>query len=214
MTPKLSLLTVFFIFGITIVTAQEDCVALLKGAVETTRVVCAPIEANQVCYGSRDVIVESELEVEFSEPGNIVGVSDVKSLETGMTDDAYGMALVRMQVYAFDTWETQEITLLAYGDVTLENHGQDGTLTTLDLTVSDSNGANVRAAPSTDAAIVDQLIVGETMKATGRLADNTWLRIALPDGRSGWVFSGAVTSSGELNTLAEVTPDDPAPDKL
>ena len=215
MKRKLLLLTAFLIMGIVLVKAQDGCAALLKGAVETTRVVCVPIESDQVCYGSRDAAVEAASQVEFSKPGNLVSVAEVESLETRMVDDSYGMVYVRTQAYALDSWEAQEITLLLYGDVSIENRGQEGiTVKTLDLTVSDANGANVRATPSTDAEIIGQLIIGETVKATGRLADNPWLRIVLPEGGSGWVFSGAVTISGDLTILPEVTPDDLAPEKL
>jgi hypothetical protein len=60
---------------------------------------------------------------------------------------------------------------------------------------------NVRAGPSTRNRILDQIRAGASIALTGRTANGQWLRVALADGRAGWVSARYVDIAGDVNTL-------------
>ncbi len=60
------------------------------------------------------------------------------------------------------------------------------------------NGGNVRAEPTSNAPVVAQIVLGQTVDVLGRLADNSWYRIRTPDGVEGWTFAGALNPPAEV----------------
>jgi hypothetical protein len=60
---------------------------------------------------------------------------------------------------------------------------------------------NVRAGPSTRNRILEQIKAGGAMSLTGRTANGQWLRVALSDGRAGWVSARYVDVAGDAATL-------------
>ncbi len=73
---------------------------------------------------------------------------------------------------------------------------------TLTATVSIAT-LNFRASPSLTAPILAKLNQGASYPATGRTADNQWVRLSV-DGGSGWVYAQYVSLSGDINTLPVV----------
>jgi hypothetical protein len=63
---------------------------------------------------------------------------------------------------------------------------------------------NVRAGPSTRNRILDQIAAGGSMNLTGRTANGQWLRMALNDGRIGWVSARYVDVAGDATALPVV----------
>ena len=75
------------------------------------------------------------------------------------------------------------------------------------VTVPDTYGVNARSTASTDAPVVDVLPKSATLTAVGRLADNSWIQIIMPDETLAWIFSDAVFFTEEqLDTLPTVVP--------
>jgi hypothetical protein len=132
----------------------------------------------------------------------VVDVTAVRSLglwpmeaDTGV----WGVALMRLQA-DLPTSENANVTLLTFGDVQLENAVQLST--TMEVTVGVNEYVNVRRAPSTEMSAVGVLAPGQTVKAIERLADNSWLRVELPDsGVFGWVYTSLLTFDGNLDSL-------------
>lgn len=60
---------------------------------------------------------------------------------------------------------------------------------------------NVRAGPSTRNRILTQIDAGGALTLTGRTANGQWLRVALADGRVGWVSTRYVEVAGDANKL-------------
>src|SRR5690606_6579054 len=65
-----------------------------------------------------------------------------------------------------------------------------------------------------DAELVAPLVMGQIIPAVGRLADDSWLRLFLDDGRSGWVRADLVSAAGDLDWLPVVTATSQPPETL
>jgi hypothetical protein len=65
----------------------------------------------------------------------------------------------------------------------------------------------VRAAPNTNAAIVDRLNRGDTVQVVGRNATNDWLQIILPrdPNARGWISAAYADLSAPIQTVPLVT---------
>ena len=57
--------------------------------------------------------------------------------------------------------------------------------------------SNVRASPTTDAAKIARLDRGKRVTVTGEVTDKPWLRIALADGREGYIYAPLIESEAE-----------------
>ena len=78
---------------------------------------------------------------------------------------------------------------------------------TMVVTIPNTYGVNARRGPSTSSLVVQVLTRGTTVTAIGRLANSSWVQVALADDLTAWVFAGAVLySPSEMETLPIVTP--------
>lgn len=67
------------------------------------------------------------------------------------------------------------------------------TATSPPLVQVEVGGANVRAEPDTNAAIVAVVRAGDILPVLETTADDAWVLILLPDGREGWIGSSVIT---------------------
>ncbi|MDQ7026522.1 MAG: SH3 domain-containing protein [Anaerolineae bacterium] len=195
----------------------QECPTLEQAAVGETRAWCAGIASGEVCYGNS--IVSAELasfapdNMSFSAPSDTLALTDVTSLSTAIGDSLYGVALMQTIGYPVDSWQPQEITLVLLGDVILNNTAQEGvTVATNTTTITAAEGANVRTGTTTEFRVLTALFQGDIVKITGRLDDGSWLRVQLPDGRTGWIIATAVDDN--LSQLPVVDVDSPQPELL
>jgi SH3-like domain-containing protein len=77
----------------------------------------------------------------------------------------------------------------------------------LTITISSPTGLNVRIRPSVDAPIVTLLVNQQTVPALGRLIDNQWVFVQMPDGSVGWVSIDYIVINGDINLLPPVLPE-------
>ncbi|MBA3871197.1 MAG: SH3 domain-containing protein [Anaerolineae bacterium] len=191
-------------FGIFPVMAA-DCPALVQQALAATTTLCHETGKNQACYGNVNLKAKPNSNVSdfhFSQPGDRVDINTIKSLQLSpMTLDTgeWGVALMNVQANLPST-APANLTLLAFGDVTLENDVPSSTA--LDISVVGNNAVNARLVPSLNAGIVGTLKPNQTVTALDRLGDSSWLRVKLPDSdQMGWVKSDFITSEGDVRTL-------------
>lgn len=140
---------------------------------------CSEIEANKVCASDDD----SE--------------TDLATVETLVTDNENSL-LVRLNR------EDIPIYLLTVGTVSLDNTTPRG-----EITVSATRNVNLRSVPSVDGTIIGSMTIREEYTAIGRLADNTWIRIRLDDGRIGWASAQFFVSQEGYTQLDALTPTAP-----
>ena len=83
-----------------------------------------------------------------------------------------------------------------------EPPSENGTrITELDATYVATQGANVRAAPSTDAKIVARLRADDPVQVTGQVKDKSWFRVEFEDG-AGYV-NATLLAPADANEIAE-----------
>jgi uncharacterized protein YgiM (DUF1202 family) len=186
--------------------APARCPDIVQEALTTTDLLCQDASRDQACYGHVSVQARPQPGIDhlvFNQAGDIVNVQDVQALRvSAMNVDAsiWGIALMRLKASLPDTPARQNITLLLFGDVQVENAMTQARRA--DVTVEATRNVNVRQTPSLDAPVIDALAPGQTVTATGRLADGSWVRVALPDkGATGWVHRSLLASTDAIDSL-------------
>lgn len=188
--------------------AQEDiCPSIVQQALTAVSDNCLGTGRNQACYGNVRIsatVAEGARDFVFDQQGDVVNVADLQALRlSGMAaPDEWGVALLSLQANLPDTLPGQNVTVLLFGDVQLENAGTPPPVT-LDVTVS--SNINVRSGPGTSNSVLRGLSSGATVTAEGRNNAGDWVRIQLPDGSgTGWVSAPLVTIDGDVMALAVV----------
>jgi hypothetical protein len=143
----------------------------------------------------------------FEEEGDIVNVMDIQNLRVSPMDDVnWGIALMRFPARLSGTATNQNVTLLVYGDVELQNAVPLST--EIEIRVKATASINIRQEPSIAAPVVGRMVPAEAISANGRLEDNSWIRVELPDnGGVGWVFGELIASDVSLADLPVVQPN-------
>jgi hypothetical protein len=106
--------------------AQDDfCPTLVESALGNVADSCVEVGRNQVCYGNIQLDVElvEDSEIIFDTPGDIADVIAIKSLSLSslQAPDEWGIALMKIQANLPDTVPGQNVTMLLFGDVEIEN---------------------------------------------------------------------------------------------
>lgn len=191
----------------------EDCPALVRTALSTTQQVCDGTGRDQACYGN--VLIDARPQtgfgpITFNNPGDIVDVAAIRSLQLSAMDavaGVWGVSLVEVRAN-LPASKPENVTLLMFGDVSIENAVTPSA--SIDVTVGVREHVNVRWRPSEKSGTVGALKPGETVKAVGRLADNSWLQVRLPvDQTVGWVYAPLLTAGASLETLQVLQPETP-----
>jgi uncharacterized protein YraI len=190
------------------------CPALVDEVVTAADAACAVAGRNQACYGN--VLVEGQTRPgspvqTFNQRGDIVDLLNLQTLKAhpmNVSNGTWGVAVLRVQANLPDTIPGQNVTMLVFGDVEIQNAG-GATATTFPVTIT--TNTNVRTGPATNYAVLRILVAGASVMADGRLADGSWLRVRLDDGQLAWVFAPAVISNGDLASLEVLSPETNAP---
>jgi hypothetical protein len=195
--------------SVSFVLAQDTCPELVAQALTAADQACVDLNRNEACYGN--VLLSAGLRADassvvFEQTGDIAPLSDIETLSlTGLnvTDQTWGVALLKVQANLPDTLPGQNVTMVLFGDVQITDNSA-GSL----LTISASNNVNIRMTPSADAELRGSFNAGSTLIADGRLVDGSWVRVQLADGGIGWVRTDLVSVDGDLNTLPARAGDD------
>lgn len=184
-----------------------SCPAIVAGAVQNALLECGTMETGEICYGNAEVQLEAEEFIAFTRPGDRVPFAAVDVLQTNpmnLDRGRWGLAIVKVEANTPD----QILTYVMFGDASLENaSAATEPVTLVPVRVREITGANVRAVP--DGELLTRLLSGDVVNATARLADNSWLRLRLPDGTDGWVRADLLRAEGgDVDSLAAVRPTD------
>jgi hypothetical protein len=205
------------IFTTAVVVAQDTvtCSTIVQEAVAVVGELCAETGRNQACYGNLTLSAEPQsgvTDLVFGSPGDIDDVAKIHSLTLNGMDESvpeWGVSLMRLQANLPYTMPGQNVTMLLFGDVTIENAVVADPAVFLDVTVSGS--MNVRSGPSTGYAVAVALGAGDTTVADGRNEAGDWLRIQLVDDQIGWVYAPLLTIDGDSALLPVIAADDTEP---
>lgn len=185
--------------------AQDTtCPALFQTALTSTQLECTESPIETICYGNSGLSAAENEGFDF--PGSTLPLINLKTFKSKPMDTEageWGLAIIKLASAAAN----EPTIMLSFGDVELSNLAAD--IIIQDVQVISNTGANVRTAPNTDAQLLQSLIAGQTVMATGRLEDSTWLQVQLPNNQLGWILADLVRSSNE-NLLDELPIVDPA----
>jgi uncharacterized protein YraI len=186
--------------------SDEACPALVLSAYTTTADLCESTGRNQACYGHSLLEAKPQPDVsafKFDQEGDVANVGQIQSLRLSVMDDttgAWGITLMRLQANMPDSQPAKNVTLLLVGDV--EINADTTTTTTQEAYIHARANVRVRQSPTTDSAIMSSLPPGRQVTVDGRLADNSWIRVRLPNnGGTGWIASSLLTSTEDFATL-------------
>ena len=202
------------------ISAQGDftgCPSIIRTALGATQTSCGKTTRNQLCYGHNLVQVEAQAfasRLAFNLPGDTVPVARVRSVRGSALDinnATWGVALMRVQANLPDSLPNQNATFLLFGDAEITD---SRTRDIPDVTVTATAPTNIRTGPGVSYPILNSVAVGETVLTTGRLGDNSWLRVWIPqqEGRMGWVYGALVSgASSDFESLPVVDPSTGTP---
>jgi hypothetical protein len=198
--------------AVTLVSAQQDaCSDLIQQALDFTDRVCNDAGRNQVCYGNillSAVPVEDAPEFSFEAPGDIADLIYIDALQLSQLEspDEWGVALLRLQANLPDTLPGQNVTVLLFGDVAIENAGEEPPPM---LTGTIASNANLRGGPGTNFAVVGSGTAGMEVTIDGRNEAGDWFRMILPENdESAWIINSLIEIEGDIETLPVMTADD------
>jgi uncharacterized protein YgiM (DUF1202 family) len=213
MKYALSMLSIL-IFSVAVSAQNNNCPVLERTAVSESWASCADLAEGQACYGNPSLSAELlSDDMSFASSGDRVSLDAVTRISSSVGDNGYGVAMLRTSGYTIDSWQAQDVSLVLLGDVTIANTGNENiNVPVVTTQIVGSQGANIRSGASSDYRIITSLFEGETVKLTGRWADNSYYRVQLISGETGWIAAGAVAE--DVSHLAVVDINSPAPELL
>ena len=196
----LLILITVFLLGLPLSVSGEDpspdesvCPALVSVAMEKTDLNCEGTGRDQVCYGHDSLSALPQANVDsfiFETAGDKEDLYKLKTLRLSALDEEannWGIALMQLGADTPANEPDQNTTLLLFGDVAVENMVLPPAI--FETTIAVNSFVNVRRGPSETAGVLSTLGSGAPVQAIGRLADNSWIRVILPQtGRAGWLF--------------------------
>ncbi|NPV65532.1 MAG: SH3 domain-containing protein [Anaerolineae bacterium] len=184
---------------------ESSCPQIVQIALSMADMLCQAMGTNRACYGHMLVDATPRPDVtalDFNQEGDIADVHALQAIRLSPMDleiGTWGVALLNLQAYLQYT-APQEVTYVLFGDVEVTNAVE--AVPTLLATVTTRQYVNVRLGPTTNAGVIATLAPGAVIEAKGRLADNSWLRVLIPDtGRVGWVYAPVLSLDGDIETL-------------
>ena len=203
----LGLVSVFI--SVSAVLAQDAgrCSALVQEALDAVADLCDRTGSDELCYGNTTVSVTSvsDSDIVFSDPGDIISINQVQSVQTTAlkVPDEWGVSLMRIRANIPNTLPGQVVTFLLFGDIELENAvPQQPT-----LSASTTGNINIRSGPSTGHSVAGGLSGSTPLELQGRNAAGDWVYFTTEDATSGWLFASLLEIEGDVMMLDEV-PDD------
>lgn len=196
---RLALLTLTALFAASAAAQESTCPAMQESALANIAQLCAEQEAGTLCFGAPTITPvyreRADAAPSFETPGDAIAITGIDWLSVSSEDRTWGAARALFPAYPSDGLEARDSALLAFGNVALflpEPMALPPTLA--DIKVTASNGANLRASPSTNATVVALLAVSRSLKALGRLRGGGWLLIYATPELRGWISESVVSA--------------------
>ncbi|MCL4253349.1 MAG: hypothetical protein KJ043_06185 [Anaerolineae bacterium] len=194
------------ILSIGISSAQSaECPMLVQEILMTVSDVCDETGRNQVCYGNIALTAEGRNDAfKLEDVGDIANLADMQSLSLSPYNEdggIWGVALMQVQANLPDTLHGQNVTMIAFGDVSLTN-----TINApIELSATLSANGRTRSTPTTadgDLNVLTAISSGTSVEVLGRNEAGDWLLIRLPEAsisgaQYGWISTQVLSISGD-----------------
>ncbi|MYD09498.1 MAG: SH3 domain-containing protein [Chloroflexi bacterium] len=200
---------VFISLAAAIAAQDNACPALQTEALNNIASRCADQAAGTLCLGHPTVAAiqrPPSSSAAARKPGDTLPVDSLDWLAISTEDRTWGAARAVFPAYAGDSLETREATLVAFGNVALYFPPPvEPPSPLINLTVTASRGAYLRAQPRLDAQIIAPLPVRTQLKAIGTSPNGNWRLVYAAPNQRGWMSQSVVSTSG--NTLPVLNAD-------
>lgn len=194
-----------------VVAAQDDnCPEIVQTAVSAASEACSGLGRNQACYGNiqLDAVPQAGVaDLQFSQPGDLVNISDVQSLTLSPLDrqeNRWGVALMKIQANLPDTLPGQNVTFVLFGDVEIANAVVPTNTEAVTLPATVSSMTPIIESFTETTNVPQMLSQGQTLTADGLDSSGQYLHVILEDGTAGWVPLVMVQVDGDVSALASL----------
>jgi uncharacterized protein YgiM (DUF1202 family) len=203
--------------SIAIVAAQvSECSEMIQIALEAAEEQCEDAGRNQVCYGYTALIAEAQpdaTDFTFEKVGDIADVAAIQRLQLAGLDvenGIWGVVLMRVQANIPDTLPGQNVTVMLFGNTEIRNAAASVAQQIppeQQRSITANQSINVRELPSTNGRVLGSSASGTAITATGRTADNSWIRVRFGE-QTGWIRADLL-SADDVSALLVVEPEEP-----
>ena len=203
---------VFISLAAAIAAQDSACPTLQTEALNNIVSRCVDQEAGTLCLGHPTVAAiqrppdpgSSALQL----PGDTLPLDSLDWLAISTEDQTWGAARAVFPAFAGDSLETREATLVAFGNLALYFPPPvEPPSPLIDLTVTASRGAYLRAQPNLGAEIIAPLAVRTQLKAIGRSPNGNWRLVYAAPNLRGWMNQSVVSASGEALPVLDADTD-------
>ena len=114
--------------------------------------------------------------------GDIVDVAVLQSLRLSTMDvnaATWGVGLMQLQMNLSSAQSDMKVILVLFGNVDIEN--DMSTSPTGAVQIQANGNVRIRAFPALDGMYLGAAVPGEILTVTGKLADETWVRVIQPE---------------------------------
>ncbi len=182
---------------------NNSCPALQDRAIASVSSACAEQEINSICFGHPTVSLAWLPDVPtaaFRQPGDQTASNSVDWFSVSSEDKTWGTARILFSAYAPDSLGAQTAALLAFGDVALFPPPPASLpAPLLDITVTATQGANLRAEPNTGAQVIRTIAQRTGLKAVRLNEDGAWIQAYVNPEESGWI--SRELAAGDIDLL-------------
>lgn len=207
MTKFRTLISSLFLFIIAVwsTQAQSQCAFDVEDIIARVSTECANIDANQVCYGNRNVTATPQLNVNmndfiFNNPGDLVSLSSIQSLvvdSVNAQDNTWGVAQMRLLVGSGQG--LQDVNMLLFGEFDVRNAVENTDTVELRVRV---RLKNIHSLPDAQSDVLETIEANAVLTGLERLDDTSWLRVENTDtGVVGWTESAGVETIDEAQSI-------------
>jgi hypothetical protein len=204
------LLTLFMLSTVVFPVAAQTCAAVFTDTLQSSLEICSDLERNTACHGEEVVSAalrpDAPASARFDLPADTVAVDHLASVTTDVVEPNMtgGVAVMRVQANLPQTLPGQAVVMLLTGSVTVENQGAAPNPGVL-LSVTAIASANLRAAPTTNAAVMAGVAPGAPLLVDGRNTAGDWFRVVRGT-ETYWAFGGVLDGdAGDLAALPDLT---------
>ena len=194
------------LLSISIVLAQDGgvCTEQVQAALTLTHSLCSQIGRNEACYGNQlleATPIDSAPNFAFASPGDLAELRFIQDLHLSqlIAPDEWGVALMAIQANLPATLPGQNVLMVLFGDVQIDNQGG---AVPVQLTATIQSSANLRSGPGTRFDIVGAGAKGDEIEIDGRNSSSDWFRIRQSEGQApAWIYGNLISLDGSAGPL-------------
>jgi hypothetical protein len=195
--------------------SQASCPAVVTAALTSVGDNCAATGRNQACYGNPAVSAQGRTDdVTFLAVGDIADLNDIEMLTMAPfveESGEWGIALLRLQASLPDTLPGENISVLAFGDVALENAVPR--IEPVTATLTGNGRARIQPLATGDVGVINAVPAGTVVEVIGRNEAQDWLYVKLGQYRrssqeNGWISTQVLRVEGNAAALPVIPSSD------